>query len=100
MPPNTLKVDRSTRWGNPWVVGAPIDMRQAKRWGWAISPDGRRFVCETAEQAVARFRYALAFDAAIHPFLRERLGGQNLACWCALDCAHCHADALLEAAKP
>jgi hypothetical protein len=21
MPPNTVKVDRSTRWGNPFVVG-------------------------------------------------------------------------------
>ena len=98
MPANTVKVERSTRWGNPCAVGEPIDMRQARRWGWDISPDGRAFVCETAEQAVGWFAYALNFDEAIWPTLRAQLRGKNLACWCAID-QPCHADVLLEIAN-
>lgn len=98
MPPNTVKVDRTTRWGNPYIAGEPVDMKQARRWGWEISPEGRAFVCETVEQAVGRFGYILSFDEAIHPFVREELAGKNLACWCPLG-RPCHADALLELAN-
>lgn len=104
-----VKVDRTTRWGNPYTVGEPVDMKQARRWGWEISPSGRQFICQDAGRAVRRFAHSLAFDEAIHPFIRSQLGGKNLACWCRLcpthkagkpfdltchACAPCHSDPL------
>lgn len=84
MPPNTVKVDRSTIWGNPFVA--------------ADYP--------TAEQAVARFRASLTMKPLPHPesymgIILARLPelrGKNLACWCKPGCA-CHADVLLELAN-
>jgi hypothetical protein len=89
MPPNTIKVDRSTRWGNPFVVGV----------------DGTR------ERCVQLFEYLLggylcvsrgdpkAQDDYRNMVARDRhlLKGKNLACWCPLD-KPCHADVLLRAA--
>ena len=91
MPPNTVKVDRTTRWGNPFVVGVDGD----------------------AQQCVAMFGAMLRGEIATHrPELREtqrryqsllmhelhELRGRNLACWCAIG-APCHADLLLEMAN-
>jgi len=73
MPPNTVKVDRSTRWGNPWTDANTGNV-----------PPVLRFACETA------------------PLMDlTPLRGKNLACWCALgDDVECHADILLELANP
>jgi len=87
MPANTLKVDRSTRFGNPFRVGDPG------------IPDVRT--------SIRRFERALRSGELVRadpysPFtsvnLRAALRGKNLACWCALD-APCHADLLLEIAN-
>lgn len=78
MPANTVKVDRSTRWGNPFRIGAEM----------------------SREQSVARFR-AYCAAAEQRPFreaVRTQLQGRNLACWCPLD-QPCHADVLLEIAE-
>jgi uncharacterized protein DUF4326 len=87
MPPNTVSVDRNTRWGNPWPIGkfGPLDR---------IAPD--------AEGAVGLFRQMLA-DPAMraasgYPDDLAPLRGKNLACWCALN-QPCHSDALLEVAN-
>ena len=32
MPPNTVKVDRSTKWGNPFIVGAQGNVAQCVYW--------------------------------------------------------------------
>ena len=98
LPPHTVKVDRTTRFGNPYVIGSPIDMKQVRRWGWNISPGGQCIVCGDAAQAVAKFRHALFWDSAIHDFVRNELSGKDLACWCELD-QPCHADALMEIAN-
>lgn len=98
MPPNTIKCDRTTRWGNPYRVGEPVDMKQVRRWGWVFSPGGKLIVCKDAKEAANRFGLCLAFDEAIFTFLREQLGGHNLACWCALD-APCHVDHVLRIAN-
>lgn len=98
LPPNAVKVDRSTNFGNPYVIGAPMDMKMVRRWGWEISPAGRMIVCEDASEAVRRFRHCLQWDEAIHDWLREKLGGKDLACWCGLD-QPCHADILLSFAN-
>ena len=92
LPPLTVKVDRSTRWGNPYRVGEPVDMKQARRWGWKMKQPERS--CDTAEHAVRLFGASLAFDDASKWVLRQELRGKNLACWCALD-QLCHADILM-----
>ena len=93
-----MKVDRTTRYGNPYRIGESIDMKQARRWGWNISPTGQIMVCGDAAHAVDKFRHALFWDVAIHDFIRNELGGKDLACWCELD-EPCHADVLMEIAN-
>ena len=92
MPPNTVKVDRSTRWGNPWRVGrvacgCPL--------GTACEHNERR--CDTMHQAVDAFA-TMPRDAAALAEICVALGGKNLACWCPLG-SPCHADVLLRLAN-
>lgn len=109
MPGNTVKVDRSTRWGNPYCVGEKVSLAIVKRWGWVFSPSGKTVVCADAAEAVGRFRLCVGFDESIHPFIRKQLKGRSLGCWCKLcaahkdgkpfgvecpDCAPCHSDPL------
>lgn len=85
MPPNTVKVDRTTRWGNPFVVGK----------------DG------TALECVIMFRawlYAHIWTQPTPPEVKRLLCGKNLACWCKITDKNgnrvpCHADVLLEIAN-
>lgn len=99
MPANTSKIDRTSCWGNPFVLGE-------------ISPDeatlGRGTPCELCgipvrdrAHAIELFRkwlyspseVALAWRSSVHV-----LRGRSLACWCQQD-GPCHADVLLEAAS-
>jgi hypothetical protein len=90
MPENTVKVDRTTKWGNPFVPGQEIPFLpgrivQDKRHAWSLflghAPNNAKLVAAA----------------------RAELKGKNLACWCALpepyehDC--CHAAVLLEIAN-
>lgn len=70
MPANTVKVDRSTKWGNPWTAAN----------SGRIDP-ALKFACETAPRLNL-----------------SELRGKNLACWCKPG-APCHADVLLELAN-
>ena len=81
MPPETIYVGRPTVWGNPYVVGSQLLTGETL----------------TAEKAVELYRQHVqeTFDLQT---IRTRLGGKNLACWCALD-QPCHADVLLEMAN-
>ena len=90
MPPNTVKVDRTTKWGNPFVVGKS---------GGAFSPkvQNRRHAWQLYG-SIAGDNAKLVADA------RAELKGKNLACWCPLptepyepDC--CHAAVLLKIAN-
>ena len=77
MPANTVKVDRSTKWGNPWPI--------AQSGG--------------CEAAIAKFKaWLYSLDIAEIYNYRYALQGKNLACWCPLD-KPCHADVLLELAN-
>lgn len=98
LPARTVKVDRTTRFGNPYRINERIDLKQVKRWGWNLSPGGSKCVCQSSAEAVARFRHALFWDSAIHDFIRNELAGKDLACWCDLD-QPCHADVLIEIAN-
>jgi hypothetical protein len=89
LPPGAKCVDRSTGWGNPFVVG------QTK---WLANSDGEPVLVPVpdAETAVALFRW---YVEQSEPRMEEirKLRGYDLACYCALDAA-CHADVLLELA--
>jgi hypothetical protein len=86
MPENTVKVDRSTKWGNPFPIGKE-------------GPYGR--TAPDAEGAVGFFTDMLRDReiraAADYPTDLSPLEGKNLACWCKLG-TPCHADVLLKAA--
>jgi hypothetical protein len=76
MPPNTVKVDRTTRWGNPFVM----------------AHEGTRAM------AVDNFRRDAEAQAKVYPGFYEPLRGKNLACWCKPG-VPCHADVLIELAN-
>lgn len=76
MPENTVKVDRTTKWGNDFIM----------------AHEGTR------ELAVTSHREQATAQAEAFPNYFEPLRGKNLACWCPLD-KPCHADVLLELAN-
>lgn len=88
LPPNTVKVDRSTPWGNPWRVGefGVGTAAEAKRI-FASRFIGARALPMPPESRLGRIAANIG-----------QLRGKNLACWCALD-KPCHADVLLELAN-
>lgn len=80
MPPNTVKVCRPTKWGNPFVIGV----------------DGDREECVTKfAQDIGWINSRLGFD---YEDIRSELAGKNLACFCDLNLP-CHADVLLAIAN-
>lgn len=74
LPTGAVKVDRTTKWGNPYVGDGPHDR--------ALMVKLFAEYCERPEQ--------VDFVAAV----RAELRGKVLACWCPLD-EPCHADVLL-----
>jgi len=84
MPPGAVKVDRTTRWGNPFTVAdcgtAAVAVANHGRWmrGEILAPGG-----------------GLPPDAAA---IRTALAGRDLACWCPA-AGPCHADLLLRIAN-
>ena len=90
MPPNTVKVDRSTKWGNPFVPGKK-------------HPSLRGRVVEDRHHAYRLYRAFATKNALLKIAARAELAGRNLACWCPLpeaggeDC--CHASVLLHIAN-
>ena len=91
MPPNTVKVDRSTKWGNPFVVGTHgtraecVDLFTKLLGG---------YLCLSVGDPRKQQAYV---DMARRD--RAELKGKNLACWCPLG-APCHADVLLQLNQP
>ncbi len=89
MPPNTVKVDRSSRHGNPFRVGD-----NPSQFSTALPS-----TCDTIEESISCFRYyAESWVTITGGRWIDPLRGKNLACWCALG-APCHADVLLELAN-
>lgn len=77
MPENTVKVDRSTFWGNPFHGHGTVTSDPVSSF--------RRYL-ERGDPEVVEARFLAP------------LRGKNLACWCPLD-QPCHADVLLEIAN-
>ncbi len=79
MPPNTIKVDRTTKWGNPFSVES--------------LPAHARTPADAFDPWIRS-----AAGATIAQQARVALRGKNLACWCKIGAA-CHADVLLRIAN-
>jgi hypothetical protein len=94
MPENTVCVDRSTRWGNPFQIANGTTREEAV---FAHKALLHGYLCitqrTTHDEQVAYAKYVKRNIA--------RLRGKNLACWCPLvdkdgNKVPCHADVLLE----
>lgn len=96
MPAQTLKVDRTTKWGNPFVVGQHSSREECVRL-FSDLVVGKKVQMGRGDPAQQQ-RYIRQVENEI-----EELRGYNLACWCA-PADPCHADVLLEiltrSAKP
>lgn len=123
MPSNTVKVDRTTKWGNPFNFKAAAHCWTAISYGCRGDPAGRHEASVKAfRQWVESGKFMLltgvglyATDgkkkvaAAVSPDvaapkaptladIRRELRGKNLACWCKPG-SPCHADVLIELAN-
>lgn len=82
-----VKVDRSTKWGNPYRV----------------EHANANSTSEARAVVVRTYRFWLLHNEVgkrIADAARRELRGKNLACSCPLDGAPCHADVLIELANP
>ncbi|WP_425577112.1 DUF4326 domain-containing protein [Nesterenkonia rhizosphaerae] len=103
-------MDRTSRWGNPWVIRRRLENRpvggQPARWRWDVenSETGHfERSCESQEEAhrvaAEMFReWTLEWWLAADPGVLGPLRGRDLACWCGPGLP-CHADVLLEVAN-
>lgn len=98
MPENTVKVDRTTKWGNPFVKhGDGVAMEQ----GMAVYLFRNLITKQRAWLPVPK-PWPKGKIPAGPPTtvddVRNELRGKNLACWCKPG-TPCHADVLLELAN-
>lgn len=90
MPENAIKVDRTTPWGNPFIVGKDgtqaecVDLYRMLLGGYMCISRGGLEAQRAARDYVAENR--------------AKLIGKDLACWCRPG-TPCHADVLLELAN-
>jgi hypothetical protein len=85
LPAGAVCVDRSTKWGNRFIINP----------------------YQTAEEAVAKFRACWSVGWIINhrgkiitlEDVQRKLAGRDLACYCGLD-QPCHGDVYLELANP
>jgi hypothetical protein len=102
MPPNTVKVDRTTPYGNPYRKGGYLDKGPLA--GTTIRDTAHAVEVYRLWALEALAGNALPNDCGTTPSADdvrrtiEKLRGKNLACWCPLD-QPCHADVLLDLAN-
>lgn len=93
-----VKVDRTTRWGNPLIV-------RCSRGRWRVSSGGRQLIPGTTREAATSWAVR-NFERLLRDGLlgvtvkdvRRELVNSNLSCWCPIG-ATCHADVLLRVAN-
>lgn len=122
MPEGAMSVARPTRWGNPYVVGDPVEMSYQGFCDGSVgfyTPGSRDLLFQTSEEVTVTAELAVRFyrenlTSALTPFVldgkepeadRERrldlvgallgLAGRDLGCFCAVSAQWCHADILL-----
>lgn len=91
LPKGAICVDRSTPWGNPFVVARDGTAAECvERYRILLSG----LICITAKPSIEEQQVALRYAGANI----KKLRGKNLACWCR-DGQPCHGDVLLEIAN-
>lgn len=85
IPADTVKIDRSTKWGNPYLASELGNAEAVRR----LQQDLER----TGVFMSPKLGRAVTVDE-----IRQGLRGKNLACWCKED-EPCHADVLLTVAN-
>jgi hypothetical protein len=105
MPPNTVKVDRTTRWGNPYQVTVfgrerAIQLFEDTITGfWSHGRFADREPDHLVDKAYAIHRQLQQrVPSCLGHFVRRELRGKNLACWCKPG-EPCHAAVLLKLAN-
>lgn len=97
MPPNTVKVDRTTKWGNPIPVTRSrpaarcVELLRAALAGYLPLSLGKDKDGSYIADKLLAYRETVKHDIG-------ELRGQNLACWCGYG-TPCHRDLLLELAN-
>lgn len=92
IPEGAILVDRTTKWGNPFKIGA-------SKWRLGIVVGVGEDDKLTREESIERYRWML-FNTEMGATLMtqiDELRGNDLVCWCAP--LPCHADILLEVAN-
>ena len=90
LPPNSVRVTRPSRFGNPYKIGFPRPFERGN--------------IETIEEVIQLFEDWIMFEMEGNPKFLEPLRCKNLACFCPLvdkygDIVKCHADILLDYAN-
>ncbi len=95
LPPLTVRVDRNTRWANPFVDAPELipGTVVCDRRGTIATPGA-----QAAVDAYANWLGSTDEGRALANLARRRLAGLNLACRC-LPGVPCHADVLLRVAN-
>jgi len=91
MPPNTVKVDRTTLWGNPFHTHGD-GIRMSNELAVSLFSD---MIEKCNGWMATKRRGQVSVDVAD---VQRELRGKNLACWCGVD-EKCHADVLLRIAN-
>lgn len=91
MPENTVKVDRTTKWGNPFVPGKENPFIPGR-------------MVEDRRHAFVLYRSMAPLNEKLIAIARTELAGKNLACWCPIPHEsykedECHAAVLLRLAN-
>ena len=74
LPPDVVRIDRATRWGNPYRIGA--------------------YPAFDRGEVIVAYRAWLARQLVDDPAFLEPLRGKRLGCWCAPE--PCHGDVIAE----
>jgi len=90
LPDDAVRIDRRSRWGNPFAIGPALAHLQDPITGMVVPFE----VALTREDAVSLFRTYATMRLYWDPGWLEPLRGKALACWCAPEA--CHGDVIIE----
>lgn len=74
LPEDVVRIDRMSRWGNPFVIGATVTRGPAGNQHWDTPL--------TRDDVLTMYSFYLAGKLAVAPDFLEPLRGKRLACWC------------------
>lgn len=92
------RVDRATKWGNPFRLGEEYVIADDDTATISVSSDKMEGVVHLYEIAIRDENVRKRYNLPSPEEIRAELAGRNLACWCPLD-QSCHADVLLRIAN-